>query len=349
MPPVTQADSVPADPAPADPVPGDAVPADAVPADPVPGDSLPVDRPWTAECEVDATLARALIAEQFPDLGQAAITPLGAGWDNTAYLLDQQWVFRFPRRQIAVALIDTECRLLPAIADALPLPIPMPSRVGRPSARFAWPFAGYRLLPGRSACSAALTADERAAAAEPLAHFLAALHAVPTQHAAAHGARPDDIRRLDLDYRVPRVRERLRTAASSGLIDDSGRWEPILDAAPREHTAPPPTLVHGDLYARHLLVDDRARPCGVIDWGDVHLGDPAVDISIAAGFLPPAAVERFRITYGPIDDATWRLARFRALLSAVTILAYGADVGDAALVSEGRVALGHLAPTGAAR
>ena len=47
--------------------------------------------------------------------------------------------------------------------------------------------------------------------------------------------------------------------------------------------------VHGDLYARHLLLDDHKKLCGVIDWGDVHLGDRALDLSIAYSFLPAEA------------------------------------------------------------
>ena len=52
--------------------------------------------------------------------------------------------------------------------------------------------------------------------------------------------------------------------------------ERALDVPSRADFAP--VFVHGDLYSRHLLVDDAGRPCGVIDWGDCHVGDPAVDL-----------------------------------------------------------------------
>ena len=46
---------------------------------------------------------------------------MGAGWDNTAYLVNGEWVFRFPRRTIAVPLLEAEGRVLPKLAPRLPL------------------------------------------------------------------------------------------------------------------------------------------------------------------------------------------------------------------------------------
>ena len=103
------------------------------------------------------------------------------------------------------------------------------------------------------------------------------------------------------------------------------------------------TLVHGDLYFRHLLVNTDNQLAGVIDWGDVHLGDPAIDLAIALTFLPPKAEEVFRRSYGPIAPLTWQIARLRALWHSVTVLLYGHDIEDADLVRESRLALQYLA------
>ena len=301
-----------------------------------------MNQPWTEERSVPAELARELIGQQFPELAQARVEPFGAGWDNTAYRVGGEWVFRFPRRRIAVELIETECRVLPLLGPHLPLAVPLPERVGRPSERYPWPFAGYRMLPGETACRARLDAGQRAAAAEPLGRFLAALHGAPADELRTAGAPADTLGRLDLAKRIPQVEERLDELAGAGAIESPGPWRWIVDEAPADWTPGDATPVHGDFYGRHLLVDARRQPCGVIDWGDVHLGDPAVDLSIAHGFLPPAARAAFRAAYGPIDEPTWRMARFRALHSAVVISVYGHAVADEALAREGRAALTHL-------
>src|SRR5262245_3134621 len=164
-------------------------------------------RPWTAERVIDADLARALIEEQFPQLAPVRIEPLAVGWDNTAFRVNELYVFRFPRRQIVVPLIQTEARVMPGIASRLPLPVPVVTFVGRPGKVYPWPFVGHRLIPGRTACTAALNDAERTALAVPLARFLAALHGIPADEAQRLGAGPDPIAKLDFARRLPQARE----------------------------------------------------------------------------------------------------------------------------------------------
>jgi len=302
-----------------------------------------MDRPWCAEKEVSAPLACALIEAQFRELAPVRIQPLGVGWDNTAFSVNGDYVFRFPRRQVAVDLLAIEGRLLPFLAPRLPLPIPVPIFAGQPEARFPWPFAGYRTLAGRTACAVEMDEDQRIEAAAPIARFLAALHAIPREEALQMGAEPDKIGRLDLARRIPPLRQRLEHLLQLGLVGDTRPWLSVIDAtgdtSPRHALA----LAHGDLYARHLLVESDGRLSGVIDWGDVHLGNPAVDLSIAHGFLPPSAQETFLRTYGPVDKDTWQLARFRALYHASALAVFGHDVGDGDILREGLRALHHLA------
>ena len=306
--------------------------------------SGPPAPPWAAEAEVSVALATELIEHQFPALVPAGVELIGTGWDNTAYLVNGSHVFRFPRRQIAVPLLTNESNLLPAVAPRLPVPIPVPSLRGHPSGGYGWPFLGYPLLPGRTACRVRLDDQQRTAIAKPLGGFLAALHRFPTELAARLGAPGDTIGRLDLPDRLPRCRVMMETLAPTLEPEIQRRLMEVIDSSFDIQAPAETALCHGDLYARHLLVDDQARLCGVIDWGDIHLGHPAVDLSVAHGFLPPAARPAFLRAYGrAVDPETWCLARFRAVWSALCIVTYGREVGDADLEWEGRQALAHIA------
>jgi aminoglycoside phosphotransferase (APT) family kinase protein len=77
---------------------------------------------WDAEQPVPASLAAELIGRQFPRLRGTPVEPLATGWDNTVYLVGGQWVFRFPRRAIALPGIQREIAVLPLLAPHLPLP-----------------------------------------------------------------------------------------------------------------------------------------------------------------------------------------------------------------------------------
>jgi aminoglycoside phosphotransferase (APT) family kinase protein len=299
-----------------------------------------MSRVWDADVELSLEAATHLIERQFPALAPARLELLGAGWDNTAFLVNEQFVFRFPRRQCVVGLLEREARVLPLLAPHLPLPVPVPTLLGAPADGYPYPFAGYLLIPGTTACRLAWSDEERTRNAAPLGRFLAALHRIPVSDATRAWAPGHEIGPAE-----PPVRDRLRALGPAlGGID----VEALADLVERLAAAPawagPTCWVHGDLYARHLLVDDQRRLCGVIDWGDVHLGPPALDLMIAFSFLPPAGRGAFREAYGPIDAATWDRARWRALHYGMSLLEYGTDIGDAALRAAGEYALRSAGP-----
>ena len=288
---------------------------------------------WTADIPLDAALAEALIAAQFPALADEPLHPLGVGWDNTAYRVGADTVFRFPRRRSAADLLAREARILPLLAPRLPVPIPAPRFVGRPTAAFPHPFVGYPFLPGEVASDLSLPDAARTALAAPLGGFLRALHGIPIDEATRAWAPGDEIARTDLVGRAPNVIDRLRGNAAAL---DEATVAALVALVGRLATTPPwaapSRWVHGDLYPRHLLLDGARRFVGVIDWGDVHLGDPALDLSLAWTFLPVAAHAAFRAGYGPIDAATWDRARFRALHYGALLAEYGRAEGIAPLL-----------------
>ena len=302
------------------------------------------DAPWTPDVVVSPALAASLIDAQLPALAPVRLALLGQGWDNTAYLANDELVFRFPRRRIAYPLLEAEIRLLPRLAPRLSIPIPHPTFIGRMHDPHPWPFAGYPLLPGRTACSLALSDAQRTSLAAPLGRFLAELHAFPAAQARALGATGDTSGKLDLPRCLPVLHERL-DRLQHDLPAQVAAARRLVATLPRAYTARADTLVHGDLYARHILIHDAGGACtlaGVIDWGDVHVGDRAVDLSLAWSLLPPAAHGSFCHAYGDIDAATWAMARFRALWSGTALVIYATEIGDIDLAREGRVVLGHV-------
>ncbi|MEA2551975.1 MAG: hypothetical protein QOJ65_151 [Fimbriimonadaceae bacterium] len=295
---------------------------------------------WDADIPMDDELARRLVADQFRDLAGKTINHLASGWDNEAYLVDDRVVFRFPRRQVAVELIEREVRILPLLAPNLSLRVPAPTHVGRPSPEFPYPWAGYEILPGTTADRVPWTDDERSANAEALGHFLKELHSIPVDEQTRAWAPGDDIGRTDLAGRLPKLLERLDTAHR--ILPDlplEKLRRLATDLAETEPWPNPPCWVHGDLYVRHLVVDGEKRVTGIIDWGDVHLGDPALDLSIAFTVLPLAAHAAFEAAYRPIDAATCRRADFRAINYGAILVEYGQAMDDSFLMQAGEFVL----------
>jgi aminoglycoside phosphotransferase (APT) family kinase protein len=273
---------------------------------------------WSPEVVVDERLAATLIGGQFPELAGKELALLGEGWDNSVWLVDGRWVFRFPRRTLALAGVEREIAVLPRLAKKLPLPIPAPVFVGRPAEGYPWPFFGCAHIPGREVAVAGLDDAARGRLARPLAEFLRALHG--TRIDADLPA--DPFGRVDMQRRVPKARERLAEGERLGLWTVPGAVGELLDAAVELPPVAPTAVVHGDLHGRHVLVDDRGELAGVIDWGDLGRADPSSDLSLLWSLLPAAARADFVDAYGPVSDDQLLRARVLALFLSATLALY---------------------------
>lgn len=294
-----------------------------------------MSRPWTPEVEVPPELAARLIRTQFPEVGATVLRELGAGWDNVAYVVDDRWVFRFPRREIAVPFLRAELRWLPTLAPELPTPVSAARFQGEPSDDFAWPFGGYPLLRGDTLCSRELLPSERGRLARDLASFLRALHAIDVPPPGAD-VPVDSMLRMDLVRRIP-IARRLADEVADRTTEIE--WEWLLGVLSELATTPAPEgerrWTHGDLYVRHLLVDDAGRLSGVIDWGDMHVGEAAVDLAAVFALFTPDERRAFFDVYGPVDESVRRRARGRALFHSTALVHYGVAGPEPALLRAG--------------
>lgn len=296
---------------------------------------------WRPEIVVDESSARDLIRAQFPNVDATSVEPMGFGYDNTAFVVDATYVFRFPRRTIAAALIERELAVLPSIAPMLPVAIPIPAFAGTATPAYPWPFAGYERIAGIPVSALELSDERRLALAPAIGTFLRALHAIEPPHPVRAALPGDLIGRLNPARCLPLATQRLAELEIAGVVADV---EPFIDYLVRN----PPgeceraRVVHGDMYARHLLLDDAMQLCGVIDWGDVHFGDPALDLAVVMTTLPPGARVPFEREYGPVAPAMWNRARYRAIFHAVMVAQYGLTAGDPEMLRIGLHALKYL-------
>lgn len=289
-----------------------------------------------AERVVDLTLAKELIESQFPNLAPAQIEFLGEGWDNFAFCVNNLYTFRFPRRESAIESLEMEFLSLPELARVLPIAIPEPMFKGQPSNSYPWPFGGYRFVDGTIAPSAALNKVERGQMAVPLADFLKCLHATSFRIAL-----PTE--EINPNQMLERTKERLGLIEDLGLLDCVGGLHENLELVKDTRDDGTRVLVHGDLYVSHPLVNSNRQFCGVIDWSDLHHGNPAIDLAIAHSFLPPSARQLFFQRYGNVDENTQQLAYLYALYKMSANLLHANQTQDLALSNESAQELSWMA------
>src|SRR5262249_19804376 len=91
----------------------------------------------------------------------------------------------------------------------------------------------------------------------------------------------------------------------------------------------PPLWIHADLDSRNLLVEN-GRLSGLLDFGDLGIGDPACDLGLSWKLFSGEARRVFREAL-PFDDATWARARGHTVSQAVMAVSYYTVENNAAL------------------
>ena len=274
-----------------------------------------------AEVEITPALVAELLRSQHPDLAELELRESASGWDNVIYRLGDDLTVRVPRRAAAATAIRNEQRWLPGLAPLLPLRVPVPVRVGRPSDAYPWCWSVTPWFPGDVAIDTELRDPTREAAR--LGAFMSALHHRAPIEAPSNPFRDcfvgDRTDKFDLSVPV------LDSFIDNGAERARRRWEELV-ATPR--FTGPPQWVAGDVHAANLIVCD-GEISAVIDFGDICAGDPAVDLAVGWMLFGPDDRSVFRDAASTgefqVDDDMWRRAEAWALLFAAMFLANSAD------------------------
>ncbi|MGY4907134.1 phosphotransferase family protein [Streptomyces sp. 900116325] len=271
-----------------------------------------------------------------------SVVQLGEGLDNLAYEVNGELVVRFskePDLARRAALLNHEARVLAAVADVSPLPVPQPAFTVAEQGCLA-----YFKLPGvplvdmprhqRSAHGTSIGAT--------LGELLTALHAVAidrmaveTDHQPMAGWRHE-------------ATENYVTVAGQVPAAQRRSVEAFLDAAP-PHDGCTPTFSHNDLGIEHVLVDPVAwTVTGIIDWSDAAVVDPACDFGLLYRDLGPAATRAAISTYRTDANDVAALSEravFYARCSVFEDLAHGIETEQGKYVDKSLAAMEWLFPS----
>ncbi|GAB2670235.1 aminoglycoside phosphotransferase family protein [Kribbella swartbergensis] len=260
---------------------------------------------------MDEQLVRGLLREQHPDLAELTLRKVIGGWDNQMWRLGDELAVRLPRTERGPELLRKEYRWLPELAPRLTLPVPMPQRIGEPTERFPEPWLVTTWVAGEPADRTPIDAGH---AAETLARFLRELHVPAPEDAPLSPDRGVPLRSLEV---------------SEADIEDVAVRKIWAEALAAPEWTGPPVWFHGDLHPANVVVEDGTL-AGVIDFGDMGAGDPAVDLAAAWILLPAGTADRFFDAYGLADDATITRARGLAALKALALISVG-EAGERGL------------------
>jgi aminoglycoside phosphotransferase (APT) family kinase protein len=259
---------------------------------------------------------------------------LDEGWDFQVFEVDERWLFRFPKRESGVVKLNMERKLLSSLGEWVSLPVPNYEYFCESHESLSRPFAGYRKLPGIPGDISKMV--DRHEVARQLGVFLARLHTYPVSKAREAGV--PEARNLVIHWRGKSC-EQLR--GLDGLNVNLGLLRRYLENETPEQFEGAASLVHSDLWALHILIDNRSgRVSGIIDWGDTVIGDPAIDFAGLYTWYGEGWLENVLTHYNiKLDAEVISRSRYLATCLAIHNITLGRDLGRAQWVEAGNAAL----------
>ncbi len=280
--------------------------------------AVAVPRMHDDEVEVDASVVGRLLANQAPDLAHLPLTRIETwGTDHVIFRLGDDLSVRLPKIGWAARQGMKEQRWLGVLAPHLPVRVPVPVLVGEPDLGYPYRWYVSPWLPGENPGPDGPTDQVRLAV--DLAAFVLALQAVDATGAPqpTGGRRGGPLAAADDATRARAEDLRGETDVDALLtVWDAGLAAPVWGG--------PPVWAHGDLSDGNLLVRD-GRLTGVIDWGSLIAGDPAVELMVAWNLFDEPARDAYREALGFVDDAMWVRGRAWAVSAALQALPYYRD------------------------
>ena len=213
-----------------------------------------------------------VLCEAFPNLCIKKLDPLGSGYNCDAFLVNDQYVFKFPKSEKANESLKNEVLALDYLNNKLPLPIPQIEFSSENNEIFPYNIIGYKQIRGRILTAKmyqSFTENEKDSLAKNIAEFLRTLHAVDIPE-ELKDLEDDFIEGLRIDYEDIHslVYDTLSVQAKK-FTDDYYQNALNNDDYKAVRTA----LIHNDLSCNHIVIDDNNNAAGIIDFGDIAITD----------------------------------------------------------------------------
>ncbi|MCI0765604.1 aminoglycoside phosphotransferase family protein [Bacillus sp. TL12] len=204
------------------------------------------------------------------------------GWDNVAIIINNEWLFRFPRKSEYAERIPLEKQLCEFLSHSLQeIEVPQYRVLYRSESDFIPLCSYYKLIHGEPLTAQTierLTATERETVITQLATFLTSLHTIPIEDAVKWEFAAEK----PISY-WRQIQMKLHDYLAHTLTSLERKIFDCLFEGFFEHIHAPDfkrTMIHADFTHHHILFDDEKRSiAGIIDFGDARIGDPAFDFA----------------------------------------------------------------------
>lgn len=217
----------------------------------------------------------ALIKKYYSDFEIESLQFLNAGYDSEAYLVNDQFVFKFPRHHIAASNLYKEAQVLLEIRDQLPIKVPEVKYLGQSQETGQMEFVGYERIMGEALTPEiirVLSKETLAALAKEIADFFTALHSIKLR-------RPIEGLTINKKEKCRKEFGFIKSVVLPAVSEESKeKINTIYDSILGSKFSDTNCLVHNDFGASNVFFDIKTNKlCGIIDFGDIAVYDRDID------------------------------------------------------------------------
>ena len=279
--------------------------------------------PWAAEYELDATQVSTIVSNN-TNLELTSVKFLGEGWDFYNWLINDHWVFRFPKRHSDIDTLVHERRIL----EELNLPVETPRFeywIDQPF-DFHKPLAGYAYLPGDPLINFTRDSCDLSAIGRTMGEVLTDLH----QQSLTPPRVPVD----PLSLWTEGFDEIVTKAQSDLSLEIEHQVRDALSSYRFRERTNHQVTAHNDLGVEHILMHDHANVAALIDWADSATANGFVDFAGIWAWGGDDALEAIMDHYyiEPNHEDLGQI-RVHGLCYALEQIAYGRAINDQSLKS----------------
>jgi len=215
-----------------------------------------------------------MIISNFENMKINHIMQLGEGWMSRCYLINHEVVFRFPKGKDGAIDTEKEIKALPNLIKHISLNIPEFIYCGKQDN--GYPFVGYRILPGEpmdEQLFRSLPLETKNKIAHQIAEFMNQISLFSVDQARKLNIPEKNFYQYYLDI-FNEVKEKAFNKINKDMQTYiTFQFEAYLKNT--NHFTYSPKLLHADLSMDHLLFDQKRQELtGIIDFGDIQIGDP---------------------------------------------------------------------------
>ena len=283
---------------------------------------------------------KALVTAKYPQFQNSDFVENKEGWANRVYIVDNAYIFRFPRNTESYNDLLRERMILPQLKKVATIAIPDFKYESLDEEKR--PFVGYPMIAGIQLTKehlAAMTDAEQDGVARSIALFLEGLHSETlSQFAQANGLRHKTLDQWILFKNHVFEKAKIHLTETTCQIIEAFFSE-FVDLM--KTSAPGEAVIHGDFSSDHILFDEHRKVLtGIIDFGDIQIGDPAFDFTGLYMDYGKEFAERV-LSYYTLNkrDFLERIERFYIKQVPLHSLLYGIEQNEMDMVN---VAIGKL-------